>query len=123
MTTFESLQGMTLVSIEGLKENNDWVKFETIDGQKFNWYPSDGAPNDCIVFISQVDGDINDLLNTPILKAEIKTNQSENLDPEWTWTFFTLATIKGYVDIVWQGQSNGYYSEEPYFEKVDRFHI
>lgn len=118
MITFESLQGMTLVSIEGLEKDNDWVKFETIDSQKFNWYPSDGAPNDCTVFISQVNGDINDLLNTPILKAEIKTNQSKNLDPEWTWTFFTLATIKGYVDIVWQGQSNGYYSEEPYFKKV-----
>lgn len=63
------------------------------------------------VYIDDIVGDINNLLDTPIIKAEEKTNGvKETAGGDEEWTFYTLATIKGYVDIKWYGSSNGYYS-------------
>lgn len=74
------------------------------------------------VSIEDITGDIEDLLNVPILMAEKATNSDDpkkgEFDESHTWTFYKLATVRGYVTIKWYGGSNGEYSEEVNFYEV-----
>lgn len=68
------------------------------------------------VSIEDVCGDLEDLVGEPLLMAEevsgetpVDFNEAEH--ESVTWTFYKFATRKGYVDVRWLGESNGYYSE------------
>jgi hypothetical protein len=69
------------------------------------------------VWLEDIVGDLSDLIPNPILKAEVKENVDFELpkthdeyDSSTNWTFYTLATFYGYVDLRFFGTSNGYYS-------------
>jgi hypothetical protein len=68
------------------------------------------------VYIESVVGDLSDLEGEPLLIAEELSGEiPEPKEDEYiesrTWTFYKFATRKGYVDVRWLGESNGYYSE------------
>jgi hypothetical protein len=70
------------------------------------------------VRIEDIVGDLSDLEGVELLKAEethnlfdIIRNIDKEFDESGTWTFYKFATRKGYVDVRWLGESNGYYSE------------
>lgn len=118
MANFKDLIGKTLTSVEVNTEGADEIIFNTSEGEQYRLFHK----QECCewVTIESIVGDINDLVGVPILMAEEATSEEE---PQWrhsaTWTFYKLATIKGYVDIRWFGESKGYYSETVDFERVE----
>ena len=66
------------------------------------------------VDINDVVGDLQDLVGEPLLMAEEVSGyigpEPESAD-SYTYTFYKFATRRGYVDVRWLGESNGYYSE------------
>lgn len=66
------------------------------------------------VYLHDVVGDLNDLIGSPLTFVDVSTNSNNppDNDPEsYTWTFYKLATFKGFVDLRFLGTSNGWYSE------------
>jgi hypothetical protein len=120
----EELIGKTMTSVEQV--NNDDIVFTVDNGTKYKLHHL----QDCCehVYIEDVNGDLNDLVDTPIISA-YETFNSET-DPEgfvyegtieyresFTWSFYHLATIKGSVVVRFYGQSNGCYGERATLSK------
>lgn len=105
----KQLKGLTPVSV--YQDDSKFV-ITTKEGDFKFHHEQDCCEN---VYIEDVVGDINDLVGNPILLAEEVSSEDEPAPSKYTesftWTFYKFATIKGYVDIRWLGESNGYYSE------------
>ena len=105
-----------------MEKDNDLIIFECSDGTKYMMFHE----QDCCeaVYIEDVCGDVDTLLGTEILLAENVSNQYNDeakdvYDESFTWTYYKLATAKGYVTIRWYGTSNGYYSESVDFVEME----
>lgn len=116
------LVGKTLTKVY---DAGDDIVFECEDGKKYHLYHN----QDCCetVSIESINGNLSDLVGSPILVAEEVTSGENPEDvnvkelgyqDSFTWTFYKFATVKGYVDIRWYGESNGYYSESVDFEEI-----
>jgi hypothetical protein len=114
---FSDLIGLTLKSVDVEDRYDERVVFTTTDNERYIQYHC----QDCCetVRVEEIIGDINDLIGSPILRAEEVSNADgpASGSESYTWTFYKLATIKGEVVIRWLGESNGYYSESVTFSK------
>jgi len=100
-----------------IEKGDDRIDFYCSDGHIYSMYHE----QDCCesVSIDDINGDLDDLIGSPILMADESCSSNTNLDgspledeyDSCTWTFYRFATVKGYVNIRWFGASNGYYSE------------
>jgi hypothetical protein len=125
--TFSDLLGLTFVTAESSEKRVDFV---ADFGARITMYHEQNCCES--VYVEDINGDLNDLVGSPILRADERTNVKkygrdvnedgdpigdpppENDDdylPELQqWTFYGLSTIKGSVDFRFYGSSNGYYS-------------
>ncbi len=103
--------GKTFVKVTGSVDGDEML-FETATGERFMF----AHQQDCCetVRINDIVGDLQDLVGEPLLVAEeVKgaTEPDEEHYESYSYTFYKFATRRGYVDVRWLGESNGYYSE------------
>ena len=117
---FEELLGKTLTAVNVDEKYAAWILFVVSEDEKYLLHNDEADCNDVQVTIDDINGDINDLVGSPLTMAESVSNEAfeKTQDAEGTWTFYRFATIKGYVDIRWFGTSNGYYSETVTLERL-----
>jgi len=118
--TIEDMKGQVFTKVY-VTDNKYEMIFEN-DEFIFTFYHED----DCCesVYVDDITGDLNDLVGKPLDIVEVARHEDtmpQGMDlkkPEdsFTWTFYKFATIKGWVDVRWLGESNGYYSEEVDFK-------
>jgi len=106
----QKMKGKVFTTVKKITfETSDAIEFKCEDDSRFIMYHVYCCCEN--VYIEDICGDLQDLVGSEILTSDESSNES---DTDWgtqTWTFYKFATIKGYVDIRWQGESNGYYSE------------
>jgi len=72
------------------------------------------------VRLYDITGNPDDLIGAPLVMAD-ETSSFDDPPPNpdsWTWTYYKLATVKGFVTLRWLGESNGYYSEGVTFKET-----
>lgn len=120
----DGLLGEVIVHIEQKEINGEIreIEFYLKNGYKIGFYGFGDCAN---IFLQDICGDFEDLLDNPVLIAEIAKSDMKDSEPEMVkminkgfdtdaslWTFYKISTIKGSVDLRWMGLSNGHYSVE-----------
>ncbi len=108
---FSELVGKTIYKID-IGETKSDITFYTKENKMYKLYHI----QECCetVVIEDINGDLNDLLNTEILKASINKNKK---DSYIKYAFYNIATIKGYVTLRWY-KEKGNYSDMVTFSEV-----
>jgi hypothetical protein len=106
----KTMVGKVFVSVLA---DNDSMTFKTDDGWEYTFMHYQSCCE--YVRIEDIVGDVKDLIDSPLTLAEEVSGETADEDgvfnKSYTWTYYKFATVKGYVDVRWLGESNGYYSE------------
>lgn len=102
-----SMLGKTFSNVY-VNEDKTEIIFEN-DEEIYTFYHE----QDCCeyVYVEDITGDLSDLVGAPLTFVEVSCSDGGSEYDSATWTFYKFATVKGWVDIRWLGESNGYYSE------------
>ena len=88
---------------------DDFIRLSFDDGYLDMYHSQDCCET---VYIEDINGnkDLNGAIFYEVIQKECDRDGLD-CDDSFTWTFYTIITSKGYLDIRWYGSSNGYYSE------------
>jgi len=115
---FSTLKGLTLATVSGMRRGSGEIVFTTTCGRSFRMQHHQSCCEN--VTVEDVVGDVEDITGTPILRAEERSSGANNRGSGIEqWTYYTIATINGTVDLRWHGTSNGYYSTDVSFDEID----
>jgi hypothetical protein len=92
-----------------IDKGDDEIFFYCNDGKIYQMYHEQDSCES--VYIEDIEGNLNDLLNTDILNVELVAETKKVAYGTETLTFYKFTTQKGSATIRWFGNSNGYYSE------------
>lgn len=107
----EIFNGSIIEEVSGLKVGEDSIRIKFENGH-LDMYHSQTCCES--VEIEDINGDTNLVGATfyEIIEKQCDREALNRYDDSYTWTFYTIRTSNGYLDIRWYGTSNGYYSEE-----------
>lgn len=117
MAIESSLNGKTISSITGCYQGSDSIEIKFSDNTYLRFFHYQNCCES--VEVEDVVGDPNNHEGAILYGIDEKTsNDSISGDESYsfTYTFYTIKTSKGYLDIRWYGSSNGYYSESVSYE-------
>lgn len=103
---FNVLEGQTITNVFS---SSDEIRFTTSEGYEYRMFHDQACSES--VNIESIVGDLSDLIGQEIILAEERVSSEEGEYGHFTWTFYTIRTLKTSIDIRWYGESNGYYSE------------
>ena len=115
--SFVELVGETIARIH-ISQNEKRIEFLLATGQTCYMYHEQEYNE--TVYLEDVTGSWNDILNTEVLAAYKSTfeHDTSNVYTEEAhqWTFYTIATFHGAVTLRWLGESNSDYSMDVSFK-------
>lgn len=112
LPTIIELLGLTLTHVMHIRTKYDdhALVFTLDDGRQYKLYHEQECCEN--VVLEDICGHLDDLVGSPLTMAEVIIEERSRINNDHeTFTFYKLATIKGYVTLRWEGSSNGYYSE------------
>lgn len=108
MSDLEKIIGATILEVVGCERESGCVTFVTDRGTLRLLHRQDCCER---VYLADTNGDIADLIGGVVSVAEERSNQKGGRgEDRIKYTFYSIRTTKGDLDLRWIGKDNGYYS-------------
>lgn len=108
MNDLEKIIGATILEVNGCVRDSECVSFVTDRGTLRLLHRQNCCER---VYLADTNGDMFDLIGGVVSVAEERSNQKgERGEYRTKFTFYTIRTTKGDLDLRWIGKDNGYYS-------------
>lgn len=116
MSDLDNIIGSTILAVEGCTVGSDSVIIRTDKGDLRLYFDNDYYGPCCVdVRLEDVNGDPSDIIGGVVSVAEERSNQEgDRGDYRTRWTFYTIRTTRGDLDLRWLGKDNGYYGVSVY---------